>query len=55
MGERRGAYRILVGKPDGKRPLVRPRLRWMDNIEMDLQRLSWEGMDWTDPPQNRGR
>jgi len=55
MGERRGAYRILVGKPEGNRQLGRPRLRWMDNIEMDLQRVSWEGMDWTDLSQNRGR
>ena len=54
MGERRRAYRILVGKPEGKRPLARPRLRWMDNTEMDLQRVSWECMDWTDLAQNRG-
>jgi len=55
MGERRGTYRILVGKPEGNRPVGRPRRRWMDNIEMDLQRVSWEGMDWTGLAQNRGR
>jgi len=45
-GERRGAYRVLVGKPDGKRPLGRrPRRRWEDNIKMDLQELGCEGMD----------
>ena len=45
MGERRGAYRVLVGKPDGKRPLGRPRPRWEDNIKMDLQVVEWGGMD----------
>jgi len=44
-----------VGKPEGNRPLVRSRRRWMDNNEMDLQRMSWEGMDWTGLAQNRGR
>jgi len=39
MGERRGAYRVFVGKPEGKRPLERPRLRWEDNIKMDLQKM----------------
>jgi hypothetical protein len=42
MGERRGAYRVLVGKPEGRRPLERPRRRWKDNIKMDLQR-GWVG------------
>jgi hypothetical protein len=55
MGERRGAYKILVGKPEGNIPLGRPRRRWMDNIERDLQKVSWEGADWTDLTQNRGR
>jgi hypothetical protein len=45
MGERRGVYRVLVGKPEGKRSLGRPRLRWQDNIEMDLQELGWRDMD----------
>ena len=45
MGERRGAYSFLVGKPEGKRPLVRPRQRWKDNIKMDLQTV-WTGLIW---------
>jgi len=45
MGERRGVYRILVGKPKGKRPLRRPRCRWEDNIKMDLQEVGCGGMD----------
>ena len=53
MGERRGAYRVLVGKPEGKRPLGRPRLRWENNIKMDLQGVGWKGMDWMDLAQNR--
>jgi hypothetical protein len=43
MGERRGAYRALVGKPEGRRPLVRPRLRWEDNIKMTLREIEWGG------------
>ena len=45
MGEERGAYRVLVGKPEGKRPLGRPRHRWVDNIRMDLQEVGC-GLDW---------
>jgi hypothetical protein len=41
MGERRGAYRVLVGTPEGKKPLGRPRRRWEDNIKMDLQEVGW--------------
>jgi hypothetical protein len=41
MGERRGAYRVLVGKPEGRRPLVRPRRRWEENIKMDLREVGW--------------
>jgi hypothetical protein len=46
MGERRDVYRVLVGKPEGKRPLGRPRRRWQDNIKMDLQEAGCGGMDW---------
>jgi hypothetical protein len=45
MGERRGVYRVLVGKPEGKRPLGRPLSRWEDNIEKDLSRSGMDGMD----------
>jgi hypothetical protein len=53
MGETRNAYRILLGKPEGKRPLGRPRRRWVDNIEMNLREIGWDGMDWIDLAQNR--
>jgi hypothetical protein len=43
--EKRRAYRILVGKPEGKRPLGTPRRRWVDSIEMDLREIGWSGMD----------
>jgi hypothetical protein len=46
MGAKRKLYRILVGNPEGKRPLDRPRLRWEDNIRMDLRDIGWSGMDW---------
>ena len=47
MGEERGAYRVLVGKPEGRRPLGRPRHRWVDNIRMDLQVMDiWAGLGW---------
>jgi hypothetical protein len=55
MGERRGAYRALVGKPEGRRPLGRPRRRWENNIEMDLREVGWGGMDWIDLAQDRDR
>ena len=55
MGESRGVYRVLVGAPDGKRPLGRPKLRWKDNIMMDLQKMGREGMDWIDLDQDRDR
>jgi hypothetical protein len=48
MGETRDAYRILVGKPEGKRPLGRPRRRWVDNIKMDLREIGWDGLHRTD-------
>jgi hypothetical protein len=44
MGKKRNAYRILGGKPDGKRPLGRPRRRWVDNIKIDLREIGWDGM-----------
>ena len=55
MGERRGVYRVLVGKPEGKRPLGRPRCRWEDNITMDLQEMGRGGMDWIELAQDRDR
>jgi hypothetical protein len=55
MGERRCAYRVLVGRPEGKTPLGRPRHRWEDNIKMDLQEVGQGGMDWIDLAQDRDR
>jgi hypothetical protein len=52
---RRGMHKILVGNPEGKRPLGRPRRRWVDNIKMDLREIGWDGMDWIDLAQNRGQ
>jgi hypothetical protein len=54
-GEKRNAYRILVGKPEGKRPLGRPRRRWVDNIRMDLGEVGWGDVDWIDLAQDRNR
>jgi hypothetical protein len=48
-------YRILVGTPEGRRPLGRPRRRWEDNIKMDLQEVRWGSMDWIDMAQDRDR
>jgi hypothetical protein len=45
MGKKRNAYRLLVGKPEGKRPLGRPRRIWVDNIKMDLLEIGWSGVD----------
>jgi hypothetical protein len=53
MREKRNAYRILVGKPEGKRPLARPRSRWVDNIKMDLREIGWGCMDWIYMAQDR--
>jgi hypothetical protein len=53
MGETRNTYRILVGKPEGKRPLGRPRRRWVDNIKMDLRETGWDGMNWIDLAEDR--
>jgi hypothetical protein len=54
MGEKGGAYRILMGRPEGRRPLGRPRRRWKKNIKIDLQDLGW-GMDWIELAQDRDR
>jgi hypothetical protein len=53
-GGKRGAYRILVGRPEGRRPLGRPRRRWEDDIKMDLQVVGW-GKNWIELAQDRGR
>jgi hypothetical protein len=50
---KRDAHNILAGKPDGKRPLGRPRRRWVDNIKIDLREIGWHGMDWIDLAQDR--
>jgi hypothetical protein len=55
MGEDRGVYRVLVGKPEGKSPLVRPRRRWEDNVKMDLQEVGRGGGDWMELAQDRDR
>ena len=55
MGEERRAYRVLVGKPEGKRPLGRPRRRWVDNIRMDLQEVGCGYVDWIGLGQDRDR
>jgi hypothetical protein len=53
MGETRNAYRILVGKPEGKRPLGRPRRRWVDNIKINLREIGWDGIDWIELAQDK--
>jgi len=55
MGEERGVYRVLVGKPKGKRPLGRPKSRWVNNIKMDLQEVGCGYMDWIGLVQDRNR
>jgi hypothetical protein len=55
MGERRGAYRALVGKPLARTSLGRPRRGWEDNIKMDLREVGWGGMDWIYLAQDRDR
>jgi hypothetical protein len=55
MEEKRNAYRILVGKPEGKRSLGRPRCRWVDNIKMDRREIGWDGMDWVYVAQDRNQ
>jgi hypothetical protein len=55
MGEKRNAYRLLVGKPERKRPLGRPRRRWVDNIRMDLGDVGWSDLDWLGLSQDKDR
>jgi hypothetical protein len=55
MEDRKGVFRVLVGKPEGKRPLRRPRRKWDDNIEIDLQEVGCESMDWMKVAQERDR
>jgi hypothetical protein len=53
MEGKRNAYRILLGNPEGRRPLGRPRHMWVDNIKMDLREIGWDDMDWIDLAQDR--
>jgi hypothetical protein len=53
MEAKRNTYRILVGKPEGDKPLGRPRCRWVNNIKMDIREIGWGGMDWIDLAENR--
>jgi hypothetical protein len=55
MGEKRNAYRLLVGKPEGRRTLGRPRRRWVNNIRMDLVEVEWGDVDWIGLAQDRDR
>jgi hypothetical protein len=55
MGEGRNVYRVLMGKPKGKRPLGRPRHRWEDGIKMDLREIGWGGVEWIHLAQDRDR
>jgi hypothetical protein len=55
LGEKRNAFMLLPGKPKGKRPLRRPRRRWVDNIRMDLGEVGWGGADWIGLAQDRNR
>jgi hypothetical protein len=55
MWEKRNVYRLLVGKAEGRRPLERPRRRWLDNIRMDLVEVGWGDVDWIGMAQDRNR
>jgi hypothetical protein len=55
MGEMRNSYRLLVGKPEGKRPLGRPRCRWMGNIRLDLVEVGWSDVNWIGLAKDRNR
>jgi hypothetical protein len=54
MRATRNPHRVMVGKPEGERPLRRPRRRWVDNIKIDLEGIGWDGMDWIDQAQDSG-
>jgi hypothetical protein len=54
-GEKMNAYRLFVGKPEGRRPLARPRSRWLDNIRLDLLEVGWGNVDWIGLAQDRDR
>jgi hypothetical protein len=55
MRAKRNAYRLVMGKPEGKRPLGRPRRRWLDNIRMDLREVGWSDVDWIGLAKDRNR
>jgi hypothetical protein len=55
MGEKRNEYRLLVGKPEGRRPIGRPRRKWLDNIRMDLVEVGWGDVDWIGLARDRDR
>jgi hypothetical protein len=55
MGEKKNAYSLLVGKPEGKRPLGRPRRKWVDNTRMDLEEVGWGDVDWIGLAKDRNR
>jgi hypothetical protein len=55
MGQKKNAYRLLVGKPEGRRPVGRPRPRWLDTIRMDLGEVGWGDVDWIGVAQDRDR
>jgi hypothetical protein len=55
LGEKRNAYKILVGKPEGKRPLGKPRRTLLDNLEIDLREIGWDSMDWIVRAQDRNQ
>jgi hypothetical protein len=55
IGEERNVYRVLMGKPEGKRPLGRPRCRWEEGIRMDLREIGWGSVDWIQLAQDRDR
>jgi hypothetical protein len=54
-GEKRNACRLLVGNPEGRRPLGRPNRRWVNNIKMNLREIGWDGVDWIDMAQDRDK